>query len=197
MGSNMVVITKAGNQGGLATDSYLLETLKSGESAKLPYDIDYLEFKVNQINLIADPAYADVTLKLLCVTNCGATLETWTGIGGNTIADLVAGTNKLANVPSKSEVLGSLLESPSNVGDNYGIRMKGWLVPPVSGDYQFWIASDDNGEFWLSTNDDSAKQVKICYVDWSSSREWDKSPTQKSAFKSLVGGQPYYFKVSG
>jgi hypothetical protein len=76
--------------------------------------------------------------------------------------------------------------------------MKGWLLPPVSGSYQFWIASDDNGEFWLSTDDDSVNKVKICQVvDWTSSREWDKSPEQKSTMVSLVAGQAYYFEVSG
>lgn len=197
MGSNMVVITKAGNEGGSDSKSYVMGTLKSGESLKLQYDIDYLEFKVNQINLSVNPAYADVTVKMVCVTNCGATLETWTGIGGATIADLMAGTNNLTKKPSKTEVLGSLLESPSNIGDNYGIRIKGWLVPPVSGSYQFWIASDDNGEFWLSTNNDSAQKTMLCRVDWASSREWDKSPEQKSTPVSLVGGQAYYFEVSG
>jgi hypothetical protein len=197
MGSNMVVITNTGNEGASESKSYVIGTLKSGESLKLPYDIDYLEFKVNQINLNANPAYADVTVKMVCVTNCGATLETWTGIGGATIADLMAGTSNFAKRPSKTEVLGSLMESPSNIGDNYGLRMKGWLVPPVSGSYQFWIASDDNGEFWLSTDDDPAHKVKICRVDWASSRQWDKYPEQKSMSVSLVGGQAYYFEVSG
>eukprot|EP00804_Cyclotella_cryptica_P021725 CCRYP_012889-RB/>CCRYP_012889-RB protein AED:0.02 eAED:0.02 QI:1920/1/1/1/1/0.8/5/578/694 len=196
MGSNMVVITKAGNEGGSESKSYVIGTLKSGESAKLPYDIDYLELKVNQINLSANPAYADVTVKMVCVTNCGATLETWTGIGGGTLADLITGTNNMTKKPSKTDVLLGLLESPSNIADNYGIRVKGWLVPPVSGSYQFWIASDDNGEFWLSTDNDSAHKVKICQVvDWASSREWDKSAEQKSMPVSLVAGQAYYFEA--
>ncbi len=108
---------------------------------------------MNHINLSANPAYADITIKTACVTNCGATLDIWTGIHGNAIADLMAGTNNLTKMPDKSERLGlgSLLESPSTVGKNYGICVKGWLVPPVTGNFEFWIASDDNGEFWLST----------------------------------------------
>jgi xyloglucan-specific exo-beta-1,4-glucanase len=62
----------------------------------------------------------------------------------------MSGTNNLVNTPSKSAHLMSLLEGPRNSGDNYGSRMKGWLRPPVSGDYKFWIASDDNGEFLLT-----------------------------------------------
>ncbi len=60
----------------------------------------------------------------------GTTLETWTGIGGLTIADLRTGTNNLANTPNMSVRLTNLLEGPTDAGDNYGSRMKGWLIPP-------------------------------------------------------------------
>jgi hypothetical protein len=50
----------------------------------------------------------------------GTTLETWTGIGGLTIADLRSGTNNLANTPNTSVRLTNLLEGPTNAGDNYG-----------------------------------------------------------------------------
>jgi hypothetical protein len=80
-------------------------------------------------------------------------LDTWTDIGGGTsIADLDSGTNNLSNTPSMIEHLVDRLEAPSNCCDNCGSQMKGWLVPPVTGDYEFWIASDDNGSFWLSIN---------------------------------------------
>jgi len=79
----------------------------------------------------------------------GATLDVWMGINGLTIEDLASGTNNLAVTPDKSERLVDSLEAPTNAGDNYGTRMSGWLVPPFTGDYEFWIASDDHGEFWL------------------------------------------------
>jgi len=128
----------------------------------------------------------------------GAKLETWTNIGaGLSIADLQSGTNNLANPPQRTEFLLYLLEAPSNVGDNYGSRMSGWLVPPVTGAYVFWIASDDNGELWLSTNDDPTNKALVCRVSsWSSIREWDKSAEQKSGTISLVAGQAYYYEVS-
>ncbi len=34
--------------------------------------------------------------------NCGATLDTWTGISGGSIADLMNGTNNFKSTPSKS-----------------------------------------------------------------------------------------------
>jgi hypothetical protein len=126
----------------------------------------------------------------------GANLDTWTGIGGLTIADLMSGTNNLANTPNRSEFLLSVLEAPTNVGDDYGSRMSGWLVPPVTGSYEFWIASDDQGEFWLSTNDSPTNKVRQCsQLEYTSPREWDKFPEQKSSPILLVAGQAYYYEV--
>jgi xyloglucan-specific exo-beta-1,4-glucanase len=127
---------------------------------------------------------------------CGAILDTWTGINGNSIFDLMSGTNFLTNVPNQSTRLTNLLEGPNNAGDSYGSQMKGWLVAPVSGNYTFWIASDDNGEFWLSTDSDPANKVRACYSpEWTGARYWTKYSEQKSNPISLVAGQAYYYEV--
>ena len=195
---NKVMIARAGEEGVNPSESDLVAKIGPGETAVLPYFHvwESLELTVNNIDLNANPAYADVTVKLGCLYNCGATLETWTGIGGESIADLMSGTNNLSNPPQKLELLQNVLEAPSNVGDNYGSRMSGWLMPPVTGDYVFWIASDDNGELWLSTDGEAANAVLICSQPfWASSREWDIYPEQKSGTISLVAGQAYFFEV--
>jgi hypothetical protein len=96
--------------------------------------------------------------------DCGATLDMWTGISGLGIADLMSGTANLVKMTNKTERLGHLLEAPSNTDDNYGSQMKGWLTPPVTGDYVFWITSDDYGEFWLSSDDHPDNKVRMCFV---------------------------------
>ena len=186
-------------------NSELVAKLGAGQSTSLNYFHlwDSLEVTVNEINLNANPAYADVTVQLKCVVNCdtnpamiGATLDTWTDIGGTSIADLMSGTNNLANTPNKSVHLMDLLEGPTNVGDNYGSRMKGWLRPPVSGDYKFWIASDDNGELWLSSDDNPANKALACHqpgATWP--RDWERYPEQESKPISLVAGRSYYYEV--
>jgi len=74
--------------------------------------------------------------------------------------------------------------------------MSGWLVPPITGAYTFWIASDDNGEFWLSTDANKANKVRICYVPtFADFQQWDRLSQQKSSAISLVGGQAYYYEV--
>ena len=124
-------------------------------------------------------------------------MDTWSGISGITIASLMTGTNNFINTPTKTEHLGlvSMLEYSGVPADNFGIRIKGWLVPPVTGSYEFWIASDDNGEFWLSADDNPANKVRRCSCDWASPRWWDRNPEQKSSPIPLVAGQAYYYEV--
>jgi hypothetical protein len=129
----------------------------------------------------------------------GSTMDMWTGISGITIASLMDRTNNLANTPNKSEHLGLLsMLKYVDVGapiDDVGVRIKGWLVPPITGSYEFWITSDDNGEFWLSANNDPANKIRRCSCDWASPDWWDRTPAQKSSPISLVAGQAYYYEV--
>jgi hypothetical protein len=122
--------------------------------------------------------------------------EYWFGIGGNAVSDL---TNIAAypNNPSGRDLLTSF-EAPNGFGENYGQRVRGYLVPPQTGNYRFWIASDDNSELWLSTDDTSANKVKIAYVTGATNpREWanPNNPTQQSGLYFLQAGQRYYVEA--
>ncbi len=140
--------------------------------------------------------FSQVGLSCAMDPYCGAILDTWTGISGVGIGDLRGNTYDLTSVPNQSTRLINLLESPTNINDNYGSRMKGWLVAPVTGNYSFWIASDDNGEFWLSTDSDPANLVLICFQPWATKRrQWDKYPDQSSKPITLVAGQTFYYEV--
>jgi hypothetical protein len=97
--------------------------------------------------------------------------------------------------PSGTELMDSF-EGPVDWADNYGTRMYGWLTPPESGEYTFWIASDDLSELWLSTDADPANAVVIAMVaSWTSSREWTKEAGQTSAAITLQAGQKYFIQA--
>lgn len=69
-------------------------------------------------------------------------------------------------------------------------------MAPVTGNYIFYIASDDQGELWFSTNDQSANKARVCYnTGRTESREWNKSSTQKSVPIALVVGRAYYYEA--
>ena len=200
---NKVIITRTGNdRGGGVIESNMIAKLGQGESFTLPsFRLwESLEVTVDKIDLTKNPAFADVTLRLRCINDCasvaGATLDSWTGIGGWSIADLMTGTMNLAKAPDSSVRLLNSLEAPSNVGDDYGSRMRGWLVPPVTGLYEFFIASDDQGEFWLSSNNNPANKNRICNQPFAVSPLFFTAfPEQKSSPISLVAGQAYYYEV--
>ena len=116
--------------------------------------------------------------------------EVWTGITGNSVAQIPVTTP-----PNTSEQL-TIFETPVDAADNYGTRVRGYICVPASGQYTFWIASDDNGELWLSTNSGPAgKQLIASVPGWSGSRVWDKFPEQQSASITLVAGQLYYIEA--
>jgi aryl-phospho-beta-D-glucosidase BglC (GH1 family) len=120
--------------------------------------------------------------------------EYWLSLTGTGVSSLT-GSSAYPNSPTGSEQLTSL-EGATNVADNYGARIRGYVHPLVSGAYTFWLASDDGGDLLLSTNDNPANATRIAYVtEWTGSREWGKYASQRSAPVNLVAGQKYYIEV--
>jgi len=118
------------------------------------------------------------------------TREVWTGISGTTIDKI-----PLTKTPNSTGTLTSI-QAPVNNADNYGQRIKGYILPTTTGTYNLYISSDDYGELWLSTNDQVANKTKIASVSgWTKSLEWTKYTSQKSAAISLTAGQYYYFEA--
>ncbi len=110
----------------------------------------------------------------------------------------MSGTNNYTGAPSRTVRLGSLLEAPYTINEIYGSRMKGWLTPPVTGNYTFWIASDDAGELWLSSDDNPDNKILRCYqlgATWSW-RYWVRYDEQKSTSIALVADEAYYFALT-
>ncbi|OHB66407.1 MAG: hypothetical protein A2Y77_04495 [Planctomycetes bacterium RBG_13_62_9] len=118
----------------------------------------------------------------------------WTGIGGTAVSALTDSPDYPTN-PTGSELL-DVFEGPTDWADSYGTRMYGWLTPPESGDYTFWIAGDDASELWLSTDANPANAVVIArVVSWTDSQEWTKEAGQKSAAIKLQAGNKYFVQA--
>lgn len=127
-------------------------------------------------------------------SNPGVTRDYWAGISGSSVSDLTSNSN-YPNNPTSTSTLASF-DAPRNVGQEYGQRIKGYLAPTVTGSYEFWIASDDDSELWLSTNDQPSNKVKIAYVSgWANAEQFDKYTSQKSVSISLTAGNYYYIEA--
>lgn len=78
--------------------------------------------------------------------------------------------------------------------DNYVAYVAGFLIPPASGDYTFYVTSDDNSSFALSQDDDLTKAVQICGVSGLTlANQWTRYASQGSAVQRLTGGNAYAF----
>jgi len=93
----------------------------------------------------------------------------------------------------------TIFEGQTDWRDGYGTRVRGYLYPPQTGDYTFWIATDDQSQLWLSTDDTAEKAVQIASVPgWVPSRDFDNTgggsggPEQKSKAITLQAGKKYY-----
>ncbi len=129
-----------------------------------------------------------------CPQTGSITREVWDGLGLTTVAAFAASA-RYQTPPSRSAPLPNL-EAPLNDSDNYGARVRGYICPPYTGSYKFWIASDDGSELKLSPNSAPAGAVRIAYTDYGSDpRDWDQGPTQQSQPLNLTAGVPYFIEV--
>ena len=120
--------------------------------------------------------------------------EVWTRINGATIAALTGNASYPNNPTSRGTV--TRFEAPTNTGDNYGQRVRGYIYAPLTGQYRFYLASDDNGQLLLSTDAAPANARIIASVStWTNPREWTKQASQTSALITLQAGQRYYIEA--
>lgn len=129
-----------------------------------------------------------------CTGTGTITVQRWNNITGTTVASLTSNANYPNNPSSTSTI--TLFEIASNTGDNYGIRVSGYICPPTTGSYRFWIAGDDNCQLSLSTNDQPSTKRRIAYHNtFTNPRQWNKVNSQRSGSISLVAGQRYYVEA--
>ena len=123
--------------------------------------------------------------------------EWWTGLPGTTLADL---TNAPAypSQPAGTALVSGPLEGPRDWASNYGDRLRGYLHPPVTGNYDFWLAGDDATQFRLSSDEDPLNtQTLLTVAQATGYRGFDDyvAAIQRSQPIALVAGRTYYFEV--
>jgi len=125
------------------------------------------------------------------------TRSKWTGLTGWTLDPVTQAAATGIPAPALVDEL-STVETPQTNPDeaNYGQWLRGWVLPPETGDYTFWIASDDLGELWLSADEEPVNKRRIARVpEWTGLRNFTKYPEQQSAPQPLIAGRGYYFEA--
>jgi glucose/arabinose dehydrogenase len=130
-----------------------------------------------------------------CGGNSQLYCETWNNIGSSVCFEDIP----IANPPTTALVKTLTgFEIGGNIGDNYGMRVRGYICAPESGDYAFYLASDNGGILYLSTSNNPAAKRRIAYTPncgFTYVRQWTKFPEQKSVPINLVAGQQYYIEA--
>ena len=122
-----------------------------------------------------------------------AVMERWENISGTALSGLKSDPRYPANPTVTETVTRFAWDGPDT--DNYGARIYGWLYIPVTGDYTFWLNTDDNGELWLSTDDDAANiRIIARETGYTSLNVWNTGEEQSQPI-SLVGGEKYYIEA--
>lgn len=128
-----------------------------------------------------------------CKASGSINAEGFLNIPGSQVADLMA-SPKFPNNPDVTAQLTTL--EYSNVGDNYGGRLIGYICAPLTGDYTFYISGNDQAGLWLSTDATAANKVLIAYAESATNfRDYYKFATQQSVKIHLVKGARYYIET--
>jgi hypothetical protein len=126
-----------------------------------------------------------------CAGTGSLTREQWDNVSGSGVSSVPVTTTPSSSAPLTS------FEQTTNLAYNYGARLRGYLCPPQSGAYTFFVAGDDQAELWLSTDDNPANKVRIasCTGWTASAHDWLRMASQQSAPVQLVAGRRYYVEA--
>jgi Esterase-like activity of phytase/Bacterial Ig domain/PA14 domain/Secretion system C-terminal sorting domain/Bacterial protein of unknown function (DUF839) len=176
---------------------------KIGEDSTAPYSYNGQSVEAGSYMLTAkatDNNGATAVSNPVSITVTGCTpvgnisAEGYNNIAGSQVADLTSNPA----FPGSPTVLASLqiFEYGTDLGSDYGARVRGYICAPQTGNYTFYIAADDQAGLWLSTDENPANKVLIAFAEsYTNPREWFKYPTQKSVSIKLVKGVRYYIET--
>jgi len=94
-------------------------------------------------------------------------------------------------VRSASELIG-----PSNFGDRYGARTRGYLTPPETGSYTFWVMGNDEVALFLDDSETGDNtQLRAYTARATGVNDWDRYDSQRSEPMTLEKGKRYYMEL--
>jgi hypothetical protein len=124
----------------------------------------------------------------------GLLMEHWTNVTGAYHVNYLRMDSRYPDHPNLRTNL-SKFEAPSNVGEQFGARFRGYIHPPETGPYTFALAAWDGAELFLGRDDQPGNAVQIAYAEKSGPREWTKHRGQQSSALTLVAGKRYYIEA--
>lgn len=134
----------------------------------------FYELTVNGVKDVAGNSLAANTKAQFLQVDGVIQRRVFDGTGGS-VASLTNLPKFVQNLPD-DVTYPNLLEGPVNYRDTYGTQFRGYVTAPVTGDYIFFISSDDPSNLFLSTDENPANRHLIANeTAWSNSRQWQTS----------------------
>src|SRR6185369_12105415 len=123
----------------------------------------------------------------------GLVFESFFNITGTPVANLTSAA-AFPNSPNERLIMSAfdtLSVYPDFSHDNYGGRVRGLFIPPASGNWIFYLASDDASQLFLNPNGPSAAGKVLIQQEAGCCGQW---AGHASAPQPLIGGRPYYIE---
>jgi CubicO group peptidase (beta-lactamase class C family) len=206
-GSNVTLtVTTSASEGEIATVEYYGGPTFLGEENKPPYTFIWKKPSTGSYlltaraadnhGLIGTSAPVRITVGTAPVDAGVGTIrrEFWQRRPG-TAMTFLTNYQHYSPRPTGWEILTSF-EVQTDWGDFFGTRIRGFIEPPATGDYVFWVAARDRAELWLSADGNPSNKVVIASVQSPTApRAWEQSSSQRSASIRLTAGQQCYIEL--
>jgi len=121
--------------------------------------------------------------------------EYWAGMADGTAVDVLTSWSKYPSSPdlvSYTSAFNTRPVFPDDTHEQYGARISGWLTPLETGNYRFFIYSDDSSELWLSTDATEANAVKVAEETSCCTIFTEPDSPRTSEPISLTAGKKYW-----
>lgn len=142
-------------------------------------------------------------LRILRVRSGAISREYWLDIGSRNEVSRLTGHARYPDDPDGQDLVRRLKvtnwsdpEDSGGFAERFGQRLRGFLHPPKTGDYTFWIGSDNGSELWISTTTRAADARRVASVSgWVQTGNWNQKSSQKSSPVTMVAGESYYVEI--
>ena len=115
------------------------------------------------------------------------------GIGGSSVSNLTTNA-RFPDRPHSESLLADF--DGRGHGDSFGSTLRGYVIPPVTGSYRFWIAANDSAQLRLSTSSSPSNSSTIAHLSGATDPySWPDQGSQMSSPVTLVAGQAYYIEA--
>jgi hypothetical protein len=126
-------------------------------------------------------------------------LSIWDGIGGTDVASVFDD----GRYPNDPDFVGPLFSFntrdllPGDGRNNFAGEIEGWITPAESGDYDFFLRSDDASELWISSDDKEAN-LEFQAEETGCCNGFLEVGADQTTFQpiSMVAGRKYFVQVS-